>query len=87
MSFTAKVLSEKSRLYCLQYDTGTPDECYFFLLVDAPKEQAFLRAIEQGAPNKIQEFGRVVASGWGEPGAGVRDAMTRQYGITFNSAA
>jgi hypothetical protein len=86
MSFAAKVLSEKSRLYCLQYDIGSKEECYFFLMVDAPKEQAFLRALEQGAPTKIEEFGKVVASGWGAPGAGVREEMTRQYGIEFKAA-
>lgn len=86
MSFSAKVLSEKSRVYCLQYDIGSKEECYFFLKVDAAKEQAFLKALEQGAPTKIETFGTVVASGWGAPGAGVRAAMSEQYGITFNAA-
>jgi hypothetical protein len=87
MSFAAKILSEKSRVYCLQYDMGTKEECYFFLQVDAAKEAAFLRAIEHNAPNKIEEFGKVVASGWGAPGVGVREAMTAKFGVEFKDAS
>lgn len=87
MGFAAKVLSEKSRVYCLQYDMETSDECYFFLQVEAAKEQAFLRCIEQGAPGKLEEFGKVIASGWGKPGLGVRETMTAKFGVKFEDAA
>lgn len=86
MSFAARVLSQKSRLYCLQYDIGTKEECYFFLLVDAAKEQAFQRALDASAPTKIEEFGTVVASGWGAPDATLREEMTAKYGIEFKAA-
>lgn len=84
MSFAAKILSEKHRVYCLQYDAGTAQECYFFLQVDAAKELAFLRVVESGGDGKITEFGKVVASGWGQPGVGVKETMRKKFGVVFS---
>lgn len=84
MSFAARILSEKHRVYCLQYDKGTDKECYFFLQVDAPKEAAFLRVMQSGGAGKLEDFGKVIASGWGVPGVGVKETMRAKFGVVFD---
>lgn len=86
MSFAEKILAEKTKIYCLQYGENTSDAAYYFLRVDVAKESALLRAIQQGSDAKLEEFGSVIASGWGVPGAGVREAMAKQYDIEFITA-
>lgn len=85
MSFAARIAAEKSKVYCLQYDEGTDKAAYFFLQVDGAKEAAFLRGIEAGSDARLEEFGTVIASGWGVPGAGVKTAMTEKYDIEFKA--
>lgn len=86
MSFAAKILAEKTKVYCLQYDRGTSDAAYFFLEVHPAKESLFLRALQTGADQKLESFGTVIASGWGEPGTVARKKMAELYQLEFIDA-
>jgi len=87
MSFAAQIISQQARVYCLQYDRGTADSCYFFLQVDRAKLAPFEHALATGGGGKLTDFGQVIASGWGEPGVGVQETMSAKYGLTFKDAA
>lgn len=86
MGFAAKIQTEKAKVYCLQYDRSTPDAAYFFLEVNPLKDMLFQRALKTGADQKLESFGTVIASGWGEPGAGVRERMGKLYNLEFLDA-
>ena len=82
MSYTARLLSEQSRLYYLTYGEGK-EACYYFLLADPAKESALLKALDGKIPGKIPDFGKVVASGFGEANGFVKSQMQQKYGIEF----
>lgn len=85
MSFAARIAKEKDKVYCLQYDKGTRESCYFFVKINPMRETAFLKALDGGlsAQYQLADFGEVVASGWGEPPARVKEVMAEQYALTF----
>lgn len=60
----------------------TKRPAWYFVCVDSPKVQAFLRAIKSGIAN-LEEYGRVLESGYGEaPPETVVEMMRKHYGYT-----
>lgn len=83
MHYAARIAKQKEKIYCLQYDEGSREACYFFLKTDPSKEQAFLRTLESGRTDKITYFGKIVASGWGTPSESTKSKMLEKYSIAF----
>lgn len=83
MGFVARIISAQARVYCLQKDVGTPQECYYFLQVDSRREHAFLKALEGKLEGNISDFGRVAASGWGTPSEELKATMQEKYNMAF----
>ncbi|MDX1975727.1 MAG: hypothetical protein SFT92_08670 [Rickettsiales bacterium] len=60
--------------------SGRP--AWYFVQVDSPKTQAFLRAVRSGNIN-LQSFGKIIDSGYGEqPPELVVEFMRKNYGYT-----
>ena len=51
---------------------------YYFIMVDKPKQKAFMRALEN-PPLNLAEFGLIIASGYGEVTSDVKDHLLTRY--------
>ena len=88
MSFTAKILKQRGntaeRLYYLQ-SKSNGKAVYFFVLIDPPKEKAFLAAIDSPNTNiNLDDYAQeVVAKGYNEPSEVLKVEMQQKYQIIF----
>ncbi|MDG1286122.1 MAG: hypothetical protein P8P30_00995 [Rickettsiales bacterium] len=84
MSFTAQLLAKRGhsieRLYYLH--AFIDDRlAYYFILIDPPKEPAFLAEIQKGnAMIDLEEFAlEIVAKGYGEPSEELQQRIQQKY--------
>ena len=86
-SFAARQLSNiasKERVYGLRYTLLDGSKCYYFLLVDPLKEKAFNRALNGGDAFRLEDYGRLMGQGKGEPSQELKDRISSVYNIVFN---
>lgn len=77
-------IAEKGHLiHKLKAKDTTGRWAYYFVLVEPDREAAFLRSIEGDGTVDLEDYGRVVASCYGEePTAEVREFLGTRYGFT-----
>lgn len=78
-NFSSSVMADKSRLYLLRYQPEAGTKIFYFLLVNPLKEKAFLKAMSGTEAFNINEYGKIVASGYGEPSEEVKQQMRDLY--------
>ncbi len=82
-SFVDSIIAKKGHLiHKLKAKDTTGRWAYYFVLVEAPREAAFLKAIEGDGTIDLEDFGKVVASCYGEePSKEVKDYLKEKYGF------
>ena len=83
-SFAEKVLAEKNRMYYLRFAPKDSDPTYYFVLIDPPKEQAFLDALNGTEVFNLEDYGKIINSGYGEPSAELKQEMKEKYNIQYD---
>ncbi len=82
-SFVDKIIAKKGHLiHKLKAKDSTGRWAYYFVLVEPMQEKAFLSALESNQSIDLEEFGKVVASNYGEePSEEVRTMLKDKYGF------
>lgn len=76
------VSSKGHLIHKLKAKDTTDRWAYYFILVQPTKEKAFLKSIEGDGKIDLEDFGKVVASCYGEePSQEVRDYLNEKYGF------
>lgn len=82
-SFVDQIISKKGHLiHKLKAKDTTGRWAYYFVLVEPPRESAFLKAIEGDGTIDLEDFGKVIASCYGEtPSDDVKQYLKDKYGF------
>ena len=82
-SFVDKIVAKKAHLvHKLKAKDSTGRWAYYFVLVEAPKEQAFLAALKSQESIDLEDYGKVIASCYGEePNEQVKELLKEKYGF------
>ncbi len=80
-SFVDKLIAKKGHLvHKLKAKDSTGRWAYYFVLVEPPREQAFMQAIESKGTIDLEDFGKVIASCYGEePSDEVKEYLKEKY--------
>ena len=82
-SFVDQVIAKKGHLvHKLKAKDSTGRWAYYFVLVEAPKEKAFLDALKSEESIDLEDYGKVLASCYGEePNSDVKSFLKEKYGF------
>lgn len=82
-SFVDKLIAKKGHLiHKLKAKDSTGRWAYYFVLVEPPREQAFLDALDSNESIDLEDFGKVIASNYGEePSEDVKKMLKDKYGF------
>ncbi len=82
-SFVDKLIAKKGHLiHKLKAKDSTGRWAYYFVLVEPPREQAFLDALDSNESIDLEDFGKVIASNYGEePNGDVKKMLKDKYGF------
>lgn len=82
-SFVDQIIAKKGHLiHKLKAKDSTGRWAYYFVLVEAPREAAFLESIQGDGTVDLEEYGKVIASCYGEePTQEVKDFLKERYGF------
>ncbi len=80
-SFVDKIIAKKAHLvHKLKAKDSTGRWAYYFILVEPPREKAFMEAIGGDGMIDLEEFGKVIASCYGEePNDEVKKFLKEKY--------
>lgn len=80
-SFVDKIIAKKAHLvHKLKAKDSTGRWAYYFILVEAPREKGFMEAIGGDGMIDLEEFGKVIASCYGEePNDDVKKFLKEKY--------
>ncbi|TAE82146.1 MAG: hypothetical protein EAZ74_04260 [Alphaproteobacteria bacterium] len=80
-SFVDKIIAKKGHLiHKLKAKDSTGRWAYYFVLVEQTREQAFLAALESNQSIDLLDYGKVVASNYGEePSDEVKAMLKEKY--------
>ena len=78
-----QIIAKKGHLiHKLKAKDSTGRWAYYFVLVEAPRETQFLKAIKGDGMVDLEEFGKIIASCYGEePSEEVRTFLKEKYGF------
>lgn len=82
-SFVDQIIAKKGHLiHKLKAKDSTGRWAYYFVLVEPHKEQAFLKALKSEESIDLEDFGKVIASNYGEdPNDEVKAFLKEKYGF------
>ncbi len=82
-SFVDKLISKKGHLiHKLKAKDSTGQWAYYFVLVEQSKEQSFMSALEANESIDLEDYGRVIASNYGEePSDDIKKMLKEKYGF------
>lgn len=82
-TFVDQIIAKKGHLiHKLKAKDTTGRWAYYFVLVEAPREQAFLKSIEGDGIIDLEDYGKVIASCYGEePSQEIKDFLKDKYGF------
>ncbi|MCI5049562.1 MAG: hypothetical protein MRY32_04445 [Rickettsiales bacterium] len=82
-SFADQIISKKGHLiHKLKAKDSTGRWAYYFVLVEPPRETAFMQAIEGDGMIDLEDFGKVIASCYGEePSDDIKEMLKERYGF------
>jgi hypothetical protein len=83
MSFVTKYIksAKANRLNLVLTKTKEGQPAWWYVLVDAPKLDAFYAAMESGGVD-LADYGKIVKSGYGEePPRVIKDQMKEEFGF------
>lgn len=83
-SWVAVANTGKEMIYVIRLiHKENKEELYCVIAVDGPKEKEFLDALESNGKISFQDFGKVLASDYGEPSDEVKRWLRDSYNATI----
>ncbi len=82
-SFVDQVIAKKGHLvHKLKAKDSTGRWAYYFVLVETPREKAFLDALKSEESIDLEDYGKVLASCYGEtPNDDIKKLLKDKYGF------
>ena len=82
-SFADQIIAKKGHLvHKLKAKDSTGRWAYYFVLVEPAREQAFLAALKSDETIDLEDFGKVIASCYGEePNDQLKEELKERYGF------
>lgn len=82
-SFVDQIIAKKGHLvHKLKAKDSTGRWAYYFVLVEPTREAAFMKAIEGDGMIDLEDYGKVIASCYGEePNDEIRTMLKEKYGF------
>lgn len=82
-SFVDQIIAKKGHLiHKLKAKDSTGRWAYYFVLVEPPRESAFMKAIEGYGMIDLEDYGKVIASCYGEePNDETKAFLKEKYGF------
>lgn len=82
-SFVDQIIAKKGHLvHKLKAKDSTGRWAYYFVLVEPTRESAFMKAIEGDGMIDLEDYGKVIASCYGEePNDEIRTLLKEKYGF------
>ncbi len=82
-SFADQIIAKKGHLvHKLKAKDSTGRWAYYFVLVEPAREQAFLAALKSEETIDLEDFGKVIASCYGEePNDQLKEELKERYGF------
>jgi hypothetical protein len=82
-SFADQIIAKKGHLvHKLKAKDSTGRWAYYFVLVEPAREQAFLAALKSDETIDLEDFGKVIASCYGEePNDQIKEELKERYGF------
>ena len=82
-SFVDQIVAKKGHLiHKLKAKDSTGRWAYYFVLVEPTKEKGFLEGLESDGTIDLEDFGKVIASNYGEePSEEVKEMLKEKYGF------
>ena len=82
-SFVDQIIAKKGHLvHKLKAKDSTGRWAYYFVLVEPTRESAFMKAIEGDGMIDLEDFGKVIASCYGEePNEETKKFLKEKYGF------
>lgn len=82
-SFADKIIAKKGHLiHKLKAKDSTGRWAYYFVLIEPSREKAFMSALEATETIDLEDYGKVIASNYGEePSAEVKKMLKERYGF------
>lgn len=82
-SFADQIIAKKGHLvHKLKAKDSTGRWAYYFVLVEPAREQAFLAALKSDQTIDLEDFGKVIASCYGEePNDQLKEELKERYGF------
>lgn len=79
MSFLDKIKgSDSANIFLVRGRDDTTLPCYFYIEVDKTKRPLFEK-FKKGQQVNLEEFGKVLESGYGEPSEEIKERMKEEY--------
>ena len=79
-AFSQRVLSSRALVYDLRA-TLHGERRFFIIEIAPPKHGAFLRALDQAAEFRLEDFGTILHRGWDEPDDELKADLSRRFGM------
>lgn len=82
-SFADRIIASKgSLIHKLKAKDSTGEWAYYFLLVEAAKEQEFTKSVKEQTVSNLEAYGKIIASCYGEePSDEVKQLLKEKYGF------
>ncbi len=82
-SFVDQIVAKKGHLvHKLKAKDSTGRWAYYFVLVEPPREAAFMKAIQGDGMIDLEDYGKVIASCYGEePNEETKRMLKERYGF------
>ncbi len=77
--YKTQLLAVKNLLYALSYAPEKHERIYYFLLLNADKEEEFKRVLEGTEPFNLKDYATIIASGHGDPPEGLKEQLRIKY--------
>ena len=74
-----KVLNDSGSLVFLTSKQNDGYKAYYYLLLSQSNKRKFFEDIKELADINLEDYGQIVATGWGEPSAEVKQAIKEKY--------
>jgi len=71
------------RVYLLNIKSPDSEPCYYFVLINSQKEEAFLKVMDSGEGYDINDYGTILHSGYGKPSEELKNEIAARYKVNF----
>ena len=76
------IIDEDALIYDLR-TTQNARKAWFLFKADPYKHSEFKKVVVSEKSFNLEDYGKILYSGWGEPGEGIKDAISTKFGMIY----